>query len=72
MPKSHLRQTRFVHRFVLGLIVCALPASVSLAREKPKPDPVEGKIDWGYSYDEGRKLAAEEDKPLFIVFRCER
>jgi len=37
-----------------------------------EPVPVTGKIEWVYSYAEGKKLARETGKPMFVVFRCER
>jgi hypothetical protein len=33
---------------------------------------VDGKITWLHSYQEGKRLARESGKPLFVVFRCER
>ncbi len=36
------------------------------------PQPVDGKINWLYSYVEGQKLAHETGRPMFVVFRCER
>jgi hypothetical protein len=36
------------------------------------PQPVDGKIRWVYDYAEGRRLARQTHKPLFVVFRCER
>jgi endonuclease V-like protein UPF0215 family len=37
-----------------------------------EPVPVTGKIEWVYNYAEGKKLARETGKPMFVVFRCER
>jgi hypothetical protein len=37
-----------------------------------EPVPVTGKIEWVYSYAEGKKVARETGKPMFVVFRCER
>jgi len=34
--------------------------------------PVDGKIKWLPSYEEGKKEAGKTGKPLFVVFRCER
>jgi hypothetical protein len=34
--------------------------------------PLTGKITWVHSYAEGKKLAGQTGKPLFVVFRCER
>jgi len=36
------------------------------------PKQVEGKINWVYRYDEGKKRGLQSQKPLFVVFRCER
>ena len=36
------------------------------------PSPVDGKIEWVYSYAEGKALAEQTGKPIFLVFRCER
>ena len=37
-----------------------------------KPSPVDGTIQWVYDYEEGRKVAGDNGKPLMVVFRCER
>ncbi len=37
-----------------------------------KPDPVSGKIDWIYDYEDGQAAALKTGKPIFVVFRCER
>jgi hypothetical protein len=36
------------------------------------PQPVDGKIAWVYDYAEGQRQARASNKPLFVVFRCER
>jgi hypothetical protein len=36
------------------------------------PQRVGGRIHWVYSYAEGKKLARETGKAMFVVFRCER
>jgi hypothetical protein len=46
-------------------------AALALAERIP-PQPVDGKIKWVYSYDEGKAAARASGKPLFVVFRCER
>jgi hypothetical protein len=38
----------------------------------PKPNPVPGKIRWVYDFEEGKRLAQQSGKPLFVVIRCER
>lgn len=50
----------------LAAILCQLPTTDGPAR------PVDGKITWIHSYAAGKKLAAQNGKPLFVVFRCER
>lgn len=40
--------------------------------ENIKPSPVDGAIRWVYDYEEGRKVARANGKPLMVVFRCER
>jgi hypothetical protein len=57
-------------RIILSLIT--LCASTVEAHEKPDPQPVDGKIDWVFDYEEGKKLSRETGKPMFVVFRCER
>jgi hypothetical protein len=45
------------------------------AMTKPVPIPpqvVNGKIEWVYRYEEGKRIAHESGKPMFVVFRCER
>lgn len=69
----HFRSPLVVRAAALSFVAVALIGSTAArSQHPPKPEPVEGKIDWVYSYDEGRELAAKHDKPLFIVFRCER
>ena len=33
---------------------------------------VSGKIRWVYDYEQGKQLARQNGKPMFVVFRCER
>ena len=40
--------------------------------ERPETQPVSGKIKWVYDYEEGKKLARQDGRPLMVVFRCER
>jgi hypothetical protein len=44
----------------------------AVAQDKPASTEVDGKIDWVFDLDEGRRISQELDKPVFIVFRCER
>ena len=56
---------------LLSLAAFALPGAAS-ARQKPAPQPIDGKIQWVYDYEEGKRLSAQTGKPMFVVFRCER
>lgn len=50
-----------------------LLASVSTAMgQAPEPTDVDGKINWVFSYEEGQVLSRQTNKPMFVVFRCER
>ncbi len=53
------------------ITVGALCAAAS-AIEKPEPQPISGKIDWVFDYEEGKQLSRTSGKPMFVVFRCER
>jgi hypothetical protein len=54
-------------------VAAMLLTSAGLGRaETIKPTRVEGAIQWVYDYEEGRKLAGANGKPLMVVFRCER
>jgi hypothetical protein len=59
-----------------SLLLCLTAAWLAWAPttrgEEIPPRPVDGDIAWVYRYDEGKKLARETGKPLFVVFRCER
>lgn len=54
----------------MALVVATLLAF--LIPERISPQPVNGRIQWVYDYDEGKAQAALTNKPLFVVFRCER
>ncbi len=56
---------------VMAALVGLVMTSSAFAETIP-PKPVEGKIKWVYSYDEGKKEARRTGKPLLVVFRCER
>ncbi len=64
------RMTRAINPLALFVAQFALGWS-AVAADIP-PQLLGGKIDWVYSYDEGRQLARANGKPLFVVFRCER
>lgn len=59
-------------RLQITLTILALSAVTALAVEKPEPQPVDGKIDWVFGYEEGKRLSRETGRPMFVVFRCER
>ena len=46
--------------------------SLAFGFEKPKPQPVSGKIDWVFDYEEGKLESLKTKKPMFVVIRCER
>ena len=50
---------------ILGLLAAAVLAPALLSAEE------EGAIAWQTNVEEAFALAAREDKPLFVVFRCE-
>ena len=52
-----------------SLLVWQSPAS---SEEVVTRQPIDGTIDWVYSYQEGQQRARQTGKPLFVVFRCER
>ena len=54
-----------------AVVVAAMISSVVEAADVP-PVEVSGKVSWLYDYQEGKQLARENGKPLFVVFRCER
>lgn len=56
----------------IAIIFSLLVVTTTFAQDKPDPTPVSGKIDWVFDYEQGKQLAAESDKPMFVVFRCER
>ena len=54
-----------------ALLLASFCGGSSRADEIP-PQPVDGKIVWIYRYADGKELARETGKPMFVVFRCER
>lgn len=54
----------------VGLVGTMAFAAVDL--EKPQPQPISGKIEWVFDYEEGQRLSRASGKPMFVVFRCER
>ena len=61
-------------RVALGAYLGALLLSSArpLVAAAIAPTPVTGRIQWVMNYDEGKKLARANGKPLLVVFRCER
>lgn len=55
---------------LIGL-AALLPTGAVAAADIP-PMPVGGDIRWVYRLDEGLRAAKESNRPLFVVFRCER
>ena len=53
-------------------VVGVLSALSVRAVEKPEPQPLGGKIQWVYDYEQGKHASRETGKPMFVVFRCER
>ena len=55
------------------IISCHIFASaLAFSQDKPAPTEVSGNIDWVFEIAEGQKISQQTDKPMFIVFRCER
>lgn len=57
--------------FVSTLLLAGSAVCAAIADDVP-PKPVDGSIPWLYSYADGKRLATETGKPMFVVFRCER
>ncbi|MFT5300448.1 MAG: hypothetical protein ACI814_001225 [Mariniblastus sp.] len=55
-----------------SFLTLAAIASISLAQDKPEATEVNGKIKWVFNLEEGQRLSKQSQKPMFIVFRCER
>jgi hypothetical protein len=53
-------------------LVAALSVMPLVFADDVPPKPVDGAIHWVYSYDEGKQVAHDTGKPMFVVFRCER
>ena len=68
-----MRQAKTV-LFVSGWIALTTFAFTATAQEieKPPVQEISGKIAWVYDYEEAKRLSHDGDKPLFVVFRCER
>jgi hypothetical protein len=57
---------------LLALTAALLGWAVPIRGEDIPAQPVDGDVAWVYRYGEGKRLARETGKPLFVVFRCER
>ena len=58
---------------LLATAMLVTTAAPSLAQaEKPAAQKLDGLINWVYDYQQGRRLAKQTGKPMFVVFRCER
>lgn len=58
--------------FLVVALFISMPSLGSVAQEKPEPTELDGKIEWVYDYEQGRIQAEKTDRPMFVVFRCER
>ena len=67
MTRSSVKKTL---RLFLLAMACAITPGLQGA-EIPAVE-VSGKVRWVYDYDQGKQLARQNGKPLFVVFRCER
>jgi hypothetical protein len=56
----------------LCLVFAALGGAMPSRGDEIPPQKLDGTISWVYHYAEGKQLARETGKPLFVVFRCER
>jgi len=55
------------------LAATAAPAlAQSSPIQKPAAQKLDGLINWVYEYEQGRRLAKQTGRPMFVVFRCER
>lgn len=63
-------RTVFLHWAILPVVMLCFGSSLWAGPIPPKPVP--SKIKWLYAYQEGKKEAQRSQKPLFVLFRCER
>lgn len=61
-----------MRQLLLATFAFAMLTNVVAAQQKPLKQEVDGKIKWVYNYDVGKLLSQTENKPMFVVFRCER
>ncbi len=71
-----LGDTPLSHTALLAATMLAATAAPSLAQsstiQKPAAQKLDGLISWVYDYEQGRRLAKQTGRPMFVVFRCER
>jgi hypothetical protein len=63
-------QTLLMNPLIWLASVSTFPCAVQ--RDDVPPKPVDGSIEWVYSYEDGKRKARDSGKPMFVVFRCER
>lgn len=56
----------------LPLLALSLMTTSAFAQKTPEPTEVSGLISWVFDYETGKELSKLQDKPMFVVFRCER
>lgn len=56
---------------LLALLISATMTTID-AQVKPEPQEISGKVKWVYDLEDGRQQSLATDKPMFVVFRCER
>lgn len=68
------QRTRTITQLVFATLLTCLPSweTPGTTAENIAAQKVDGKIEWIYSYQEGKQQARKTGKPLFVVFRCER
>lgn len=71
-----LGDTPLSRNALLAATMLAATAAPALAQSSPIPKPaaqkLDGLINWVYDYEQGRRLAKQTGRPMFVVFRCER
>jgi hypothetical protein len=60
------------HLLRLSLLGLAMVIPTGLRAAEIPTVEVSGKIRWVYDYEQGKRLARQNGKPMFVVFRCER
>ena len=61
-----------VSRLVLLILALGCGITSAIQGEEIPAVEVSGKIRWVYDYEQGKQLARQNGKPMFVVFRCER